>query len=57
MTLGDPSRHWNQQTFNYLLSHVHSPQAAHMGLAPVSGYNLFREAVPVSGVLGYGAEP
>ncbi|XP_071077986.1 D-amino-acid oxidase isoform X3 [Desmodus rotundus] len=48
--LSDPSSpqevHWNRQTFDYLLSHVHSPQAAHMGLAPVSGYNLFREAVP-----------
>ncbi|XP_057602090.1 D-amino-acid oxidase [Hippopotamus amphibius kiboko] len=38
--------HWNQQTFNYLLSHIGSPNAASMGLAPVSGYNLFREAVP-----------
>ncbi|XP_022406716.1 D-amino-acid oxidase [Delphinapterus leucas] len=37
---------WNQQTFNYLLSHIGSPNAADMGLAPVSGYNLFREAVP-----------
>ena len=46
--LGDPSRHWNQQTFNYLLSHIGSPNAADMGLAPVSGYNLFHEAVPVS---------
>ena len=47
-TLGDPFRHWNQQTFNYLLSLIGSPNAANMGLAPVSGYNLFREAVPVS---------
>uniref|UniRef100_A0A8C6BEL6 D-amino-acid oxidase n=1 Tax=Monodon monoceros TaxID=40151 RepID=A0A8C6BEL6_MONMO len=39
---------WNQQTFNYLLSHIGSPNAADMGLAPVSGYNLFREAVPVA---------
>uniref|UniRef100_A0A8D1HS24 D-amino-acid oxidase n=2 Tax=Sus scrofa TaxID=9823 RepID=A0A8D1HS24_PIG len=37
---------WNQQTFNYLLSHIGSPNAANMGLTPVSGYNLFREAVP-----------
>lgn len=47
-TLGDPSRHWNQQTFDYLLSHIHSPNAANMGLALISGYNLFCEAVPVS---------
>ena len=47
-TLGHPFRHWNQQTFNYLLSLIGSPNAANMGLAPVSGYNLFREAVPVS---------
>uniref|UniRef100_A0A8D0M5X5 D-amino-acid oxidase n=2 Tax=Sus scrofa TaxID=9823 RepID=A0A8D0M5X5_PIG len=39
---------WNQQTFNYLLSHIGSPNAANMGLTPVSGYNLFREAVPVA---------
>ncbi|KAM5311305.1 D-amino-acid oxidase isoform 1-T1 [Glossophaga mutica] len=48
--LSDPSSprevHWNQQTFDYLLSHIPSPKAARMGLAPVSGYNLFREAVP-----------
>lgn len=48
--LSDPSNpqevHWNQQTFDYLLSHIHSPKAARMGLAPVSGYNLFHEAVP-----------
>ncbi|XP_021112986.1 D-amino-acid oxidase isoform X1 [Heterocephalus glaber] len=37
---------WNQQTFDYLLSHIHSPNAEKMGLALVSGYNLFREAVP-----------
>uniref|UniRef100_A0AC11AWP6 D-amino acid oxidase n=1 Tax=Ovis aries TaxID=9940 RepID=A0AC11AWP6_SHEEP len=49
--LSEPSNpqeaHWNQQTFNYLLSLIGSPNAANMGLAPVSGYNLFREAVPV----------
>ncbi|XP_049554565.1 D-amino-acid oxidase isoform X2 [Orcinus orca] len=48
--LSEPSNpqeaRWNQQTFNYLLSHIGSPNAADMGLAPVSGYNLFREAVP-----------
>ncbi|XP_019833523.1 D-amino-acid oxidase isoform X1 [Bos indicus] len=48
--LSEPSNpqeaHWNQQTFNYLLSLIGSPNAANMGLAPVSGYNLFREAVP-----------
>ncbi|XP_069353514.1 D-amino-acid oxidase [Eulemur rufifrons] len=37
---------WNKQTFDYLLSHVHSPNAGKMGLALISGYNLFREAVP-----------
>ncbi|KAB0370195.1 hypothetical protein FD755_018157 [Muntiacus reevesi] len=44
--LTTPSLNWNQQTFNYLLSLIGSPNAANMGLAPVSGYNLFREAVP-----------
>ena len=48
-TLGDPFRNWNQQTFNYLMSLIGSPNAANMGLALISGYNLFREAVPVSG--------
>lgn len=47
-SLGYFSRHWNQQTFDYLLSHIHSPNAANMGLALISGYNIFREAVPVS---------
>lgn len=37
---------WNQQTFDYLLSQIHSPDAEKMGLALISGYNLFREAVP-----------
>ncbi|XP_004691016.1 PREDICTED: D-amino-acid oxidase [Condylura cristata] len=37
---------WNQQTFDYLLGHIHSPKADDMGLALISGYNLFREAVP-----------
>ncbi|XP_012612146.2 D-amino-acid oxidase [Microcebus murinus] len=37
---------WNKQTFDYLLSHIHSPSAEKMGLALISGYNLFREAVP-----------
>eukprot|EP00069_Balaena_mysticetus_P013517 bmy_08270T0 len=54
--LSEPSNpqeaHWNQQTFNHLLSHIGSPNAADMGLAPVSGYNLFREAVP-DVVLGF----
>ncbi|XP_070255865.1 D-amino-acid oxidase [Myotis yumanensis] len=48
--LSDPGSqreaHWNRQTFDYLLSHIHSPNAANMGLAPISGYNLFHEAVP-----------
>ncbi|XP_004591971.2 D-amino-acid oxidase [Ochotona princeps] len=48
--LSDPSNpqeaHWNQQTFDYLLNHVHSPSAEKMGLALVSGYNLFSSAVP-----------
>ncbi|XP_042818779.1 D-amino-acid oxidase isoform X2 [Panthera tigris] len=37
---------WNQQTFDHLLSRVHSPNAANVGLALVSGYNLFHEAIP-----------
>ncbi|XP_007525315.1 D-amino-acid oxidase isoform X1 [Erinaceus europaeus] len=48
--LCDPSNpqeeRWHQQTFNHLLRHLHCPQADRMGLALVSGYNLFREAVP-----------
>ncbi|KAM5238338.1 D-amino-acid oxidase [Ctenodactylus gundi] len=39
-------KEWNQQTFDYLLSHVQSPSAEAMGLALVSGYNLFHDAVP-----------
>uniref|UniRef100_A0A8C8WUB2 D-amino-acid oxidase n=2 Tax=Panthera TaxID=9688 RepID=A0A8C8WUB2_PANLE len=39
---------WNQQTFDHLLSRVHSPNAANVGLALVSGYNLFHEAIPVA---------
>ncbi|XP_048198733.1 D-amino-acid oxidase isoform X2 [Perognathus longimembris pacificus] len=46
-TPSDPQEmEWNRQTFDYLLSHVHSPDAEQMGLALVSGYNLFREAIP-----------
>ncbi|EGW10626.1 D-amino-acid oxidase [Cricetulus griseus] len=37
---------WNQQTFDYLLSHIHSPNAEKMGLSLISGYNLFKEEVP-----------
>ncbi|XP_051017655.1 D-amino-acid oxidase isoform X2 [Acomys russatus] len=37
---------WNQLTFDYLLSHLHSPNAEKMGLALISGYNLFRDEVP-----------
>lgn len=48
--LSEPSNpqeaHWNQQTFDYLLDHVHSPNAASMGLALISGYNLFCKVVP-----------
>uniref|UniRef100_A0A8C5L3U4 D-amino-acid oxidase n=1 Tax=Jaculus jaculus TaxID=51337 RepID=A0A8C5L3U4_JACJA len=36
---------WSQQTFDYLLSHLHSPNADKMGLALISGYNLFRDTV------------
>uniref|UniRef100_A0A8C0PIY9 D-amino-acid oxidase n=2 Tax=Canis lupus familiaris TaxID=9615 RepID=A0A8C0PIY9_CANLF len=50
--LSDPSNpqeaHWNQQTFDYLLSHIHSPNAASMGLALISGYNLFHETIPMA---------
>lgn len=42
------SREWSQQTFDYLLSHLHSPNAEKMGLALISGYNLFQDEVPVS---------
>ncbi|XP_006894889.1 PREDICTED: D-amino-acid oxidase [Elephantulus edwardii] len=37
---------WSLQTFDYLLGHMHSPNAKKMGLALISGYNLFHEAVP-----------
>ncbi|XP_055003536.1 D-amino-acid oxidase isoform X2 [Sorex araneus] len=44
---GDPQEQlWNQQTFDYLLGHIHSPDAAGMGLALTSGYNLFCKVVP-----------
>lgn len=46
-TLHDPSRDWSQQTFDYLLSHIHSPNAEKLGLFLISGYNLFHEAIPV----------
>ncbi|XP_047418762.1 D-amino-acid oxidase isoform X2 [Sciurus carolinensis] len=41
-----PEMDWSQQTFDYLLSQIHSPDAEKMGLSLTSGYNLFREAVP-----------
>nr|BAA01062.1 D-amino-acid-oxidase [Mus musculus] len=48
--LSDPSNpqeaEWSQQTFDYLLSCLHSPNAEKMGLALISGYNLFRDEVP-----------
>ncbi|KAL6067687.1 hypothetical protein STEG23_031491 [Scotinomys teguina] len=48
--LSDPSNpqevEWNLQTFDYLLSHVHSPDAEKMGLSLISGYNLLRDEVP-----------
>uniref|UniRef100_A0A8C6QDH1 D-amino-acid oxidase n=1 Tax=Nannospalax galili TaxID=1026970 RepID=A0A8C6QDH1_NANGA len=48
--LSDPSNpqeaEWNQQTFDYLLSHIHSPNSEKMGLALISGYNLFHHVVP-----------
>ncbi|XP_010341202.1 D-amino-acid oxidase isoform X2 [Saimiri boliviensis] len=37
---------WNQQTFDYLLSHIHSPNAEKMGLFLISGYNLFHKVIP-----------
>ncbi|PNJ82923.1 DAO isoform 4 [Pongo abelii] len=50
--LSDPSNpqeaDWSQQTFDYLLSHVHSPNAEKLGLFLISGYNLFHEAIPVA---------
>ncbi|EAW97835.1 D-amino-acid oxidase, isoform CRA_b, partial [Homo sapiens] len=48
--LSDPNNpqeaDWSQQTFDYLLSHVHSPNAENLGLFLISGYNLFHEAIP-----------
>uniref|UniRef100_A0A1D5QY27 D-amino-acid oxidase n=1 Tax=Macaca mulatta TaxID=9544 RepID=A0A1D5QY27_MACMU len=48
--LSDPSNpkeaDWSQQTFDYLLSHIHSPNAEKLGLFLISGYNLFHEAIP-----------
>ncbi|EDM13954.1 D-amino acid oxidase 1, isoform CRA_a [Rattus norvegicus] len=50
--LSDPSNpqeaEWNQQTFDHLQSCLHSPNAEKMGLALISGYNLFRDEVPVN---------
>ncbi|XP_057621209.1 D-amino-acid oxidase isoform X3 [Chionomys nivalis] len=37
---------WGQQTFDYLLSHIHSQDAEKMGLSLISGYNLFQHEVP-----------
>uniref|UniRef100_A0A8D0BJL8 D-amino-acid oxidase n=1 Tax=Salvator merianae TaxID=96440 RepID=A0A8D0BJL8_SALMN len=37
---------WNKETFDYLLQHVHSPEAREMGLFLISGYNIFTEPVP-----------
>ncbi|XP_062890411.1 D-amino-acid oxidase-like [Mobula hypostoma] len=37
---------WNKETFDYLLSYLHSPDASEMGLFLQSGYNLFKEPVP-----------
>lgn len=59
--LSDPSNpqeaEWNQQTFDHLQSCLHSPNAEKMGLALISGYNLFRDEVPdpfwKSTVLGF----
>ncbi|PNI64873.1 DAO isoform 3 [Pan troglodytes] len=49
--LSDPNNpqeaDWSQQTFDYLLSHVHFPNAENLGLFLISGYNLFHEAMPL----------
>ncbi|XP_014350132.1 D-amino-acid oxidase isoform X2 [Latimeria chalumnae] len=37
---------WNKETFDYLLTHINSPEADRMGLFLQSGYNLFKERVP-----------
>ncbi|XP_044296698.1 D-amino-acid oxidase isoform X2 [Varanus komodoensis] len=37
---------WNKETLDYLLQHVHSPEAKEMGLFLISGYNLFTQPVP-----------
>uniref|UniRef100_A0A8D2KZQ0 D-amino-acid oxidase n=1 Tax=Varanus komodoensis TaxID=61221 RepID=A0A8D2KZQ0_VARKO len=38
---------WNKETLDYLLQHVHSPEAKEMGLFLISGYNLFTQPVPL----------
>lgn len=44
---------WNKETFDYLLSYMNSSDANEMGLFLQSGYNIFKEPVPVSVCLGY----
>uniref|UniRef100_A0A8B9NRV1 D-amino acid oxidase n=1 Tax=Apteryx owenii TaxID=8824 RepID=A0A8B9NRV1_APTOW len=38
---------WSKETFDYLLGHVGSPEAKEMGLFLISGYNLFKQPVPL----------
>lgn len=42
-----PRRLWNKETFDFLLGFLGSPAAKEMGLFLISGYNLFRQPVPV----------
>lgn len=40
-------RLWNKETFEHLLGYLNSPEAKEMGLFLISGYNLFKQPVPV----------
>lgn len=42
-----PHRLWNKETFEHLLGYLNSPEAKEMGLFLISGYNLFKQPVPV----------
>lgn len=41
-------RKWCKETFDYLLSHLRSPESVKMGIFCQSGYNLLTEPAPVS---------
>lgn len=44
-------RKWCKETFDYLLSHLSSPESVKMGIFLQSGYNLLTEPGPVSNTL------